>query len=324
MSEKSIQHPNVSVAMITYNQEPFIAKAIEGVLDQQTDFSVKLVIGEDFSTDKTREICLSYQEKFPDKVKVLKRKGNLGMMRNFVDTLQSCQGEFIALCEGDDYWTDPHKLQKQIDFLESNPDFSICFHPVKIIYEDENQKTKTTNIDQAVVTTFENLALDNYIHTVSCVFRNNSLTYPEWFYKMPAGDYVLHLLNAEHGKIGFINDVMAVYRVHKGGAWSMKELAELYAKWIPLVKQCREHFYPRGETEFTKQLANSYKQLCFAYFDAGRYKDFLESFQECAPLMNHLETRVRLSLNIRYFLSCAPRFADLYKNAVTSLRAGKA
>lgn len=308
----------VSIFMMAYNHEEFISQALGGILIQNTDFAVEIVIGEDKSTDKTRSILLDYAQKYPNKLKLILHNKNIGANKNQMSVLNACDGKYIAFCEGDDYWTDSRKLQRQIDFLEANPDFSVCFHPVKVVYEDGNKEPEITNENQAETTTFEDLALNNFIYTVSCVFRNNSLHLPDWFYKMPAGDYPLHLLNAQYGKIGFINEVMAVYRVHKGGAWGAKNLAELYAKWIPIVKECRQHFYPKGAEQFTKQLAKSHQQLCFAYFEANRYKDFRQNFSTCIPLVRHIKGRAFFALTIRYLLSYAPVLADLYKKTLTS------
>ena len=317
---QSRNKPKVAVFMVTYNHAQYISQAIESVMTQQTEFPFKLFIGEDCSSDETRTICLSYQDRYPDKIHLILNEKNLGVARNVLNVYKDCfeYGDYIAMCEGDDYWTDPHKLQRQVDFLVANPDFSVCFHPVKVVYEDGDKEPQITNENQAESTTFEDLALDNFIYTVSCVFRNNSLKFPEWFNKIPAGDYVLHLLNAQYGKIGFINEVMAVYRVHKGGIWSTKNLAELYAKWIPIVKECRRHFYPKGEEQFTKQLARRYQQLCFAYFEANRYKDFRQNFSTCIPLVRHIKGRAFFALTIRYLLSYAPGLADLYKKTLTS------
>jgi RimJ/RimL family protein N-acetyltransferase len=313
----------VSVFMMAYNHEEFISQALDGILIQNTDFAVEIVVGEDKSTDKTRSILINYAQKHPNKLKLILHSKNIGANKNQISVLNGCNGKYIAMCEGDDYWTDPHKLQKQVNLLEANPDFSICFHSVKIVFEDENTEPKITNKNQAEITTFENLAIGNYIHTVSCVFRNNLSNLPEWFDKMPAGDYVLHLLNAERGKIGFINEVMAAYRVHKGGAWSMKDAGELYARWVPLVEQCRSHFYPRGADGFTKQLASTYKQLCYANYNVGKYRDFRQNFARCVSLARYLDARAVLNLSIRYPPSLVPRIANLYKSTLKSLRAKK-
>lgn len=102
----------VSICMITYNHEPFIREAIEGVLMQQSTFPYELVIGEDYSTDRTRDICIEYQQKHPDKIRLLLNEKNLGVMPNFIQTLNACSSKYIALCEGEDYWTDPLKPQE--------------------------------------------------------------------------------------------------------------------------------------------------------------------------------------------------------------------
>ena len=109
--------------MITYNHEKFISQAIESVLMQKTDFDFELVIGEDFSIDRTKEICIFYKTKSPEKINLILNEKNLGMISNFINTIHQCKGEYIALLEGDDYWTDPYKLQKQVDFLENNKEY---------------------------------------------------------------------------------------------------------------------------------------------------------------------------------------------------------
>src|SRR5215831_15832736 len=119
----------LSVCVITYNHEEYIAEALEGVLKQVTDFPFEVVIGEDKSADRTREICESYAAKYPQ-IRILPPEENMGMMKNFWRTWKACQGKYIAYLEGDDYWTDPLKLQKQVDFLEANPGYSTCFHNI--------------------------------------------------------------------------------------------------------------------------------------------------------------------------------------------------
>lgn len=136
-SERLCKHPVVSVSMITYNHEPYIRQAIEGVMMQKTDFEFELVIGEDCSTDSTREICFEYQKRYPDKIRVLWCDHNLyrnphpagGNSRR---NMAHCRGEFIALCEGDDYWIDPLKLQKQVDVMRKYPNVGFCFCGSKV------------------------------------------------------------------------------------------------------------------------------------------------------------------------------------------------
>ena len=124
-------NPLVSVVTITYNHAPYIAKCIEGVLMQQVNFPMEFIIAEDCSTDGTRAICEEYAKKYPDLIRLLPSEGNMGAVMNEQRAFEAARGKYIATCEGDDYWTDPLKLQKQVDFLESHSDYSVCFHRFK-------------------------------------------------------------------------------------------------------------------------------------------------------------------------------------------------
>jgi len=127
--------PLVSVWMITYNHEKYIAQAIDSILTQKTNIDYEIVIGDDYSTDRTREIVLEYKSKHPEKIKLLLQKKNVGLMQNFIDTLKACTSKYIALLEGDDYWTDPKKLQKQIDYMSANPQCVMVHTDYDLFYE---------------------------------------------------------------------------------------------------------------------------------------------------------------------------------------------
>lgn len=210
--------PKVSICMITYNHEAFITEAIEGVLMQKTSFPMKLMIGEDNSTDATRTICEEYAIKYPDVIELLpKEDQNLGMMPNFIRTLQVCTGEYIALCEGDDYWTDENKLQRQVDLLEENKKYSLCFTNAKI---DEKNKINYLK-DQTI--SFDDILKNNTVYTASAIFRKKDL--PNDFYKLAKnallGDWLLWLSILLDHKLGYIlNEKMVYYRTHEGGVYS--------------------------------------------------------------------------------------------------------
>lgn len=138
-----VKKPLVSVKMITYNHEPYIAQAIEGVLQQKTTFPIELIIGEDCSTDGTRKIVLEYQKKYPNVIRVLTSDQNVGARRNGIRTDSPCRGKYIAYCEGDDYWHDLQKLQKQVDFLEQNPDYG-AVHSDVVLYDVSQKKARQT------------------------------------------------------------------------------------------------------------------------------------------------------------------------------------
>ena len=200
--------------MITYNHEKVISQAIEGVLMQKTSFPVELIIGEDGSKDNTKSICLDYQKKHDNLIKLRLQENNIGAIQNFIGCLNACKGKYIAFCEGDDYWTDPLKLQKQVDYLEAHPEISLCFHNAMIKYEGIKGKDHLfCDEDIKKVTTIEDVIKKWYIPSASMVFRNSLITpLPDWFNNIYNGDYALQLLLAAKGKVGYINDVMCVYR----------------------------------------------------------------------------------------------------------------
>jgi glycosyltransferase involved in cell wall biosynthesis len=260
--------------MITYNHESFITQAIEGVLMQKTKFPIELVIGEDCSTDRTREICKAFKIKCPDIIKLRLPIKNMGVMPNFIENLQACVGKYIAICEGDDYWTDTHKLQKQVDFLEANKDFAICHHNMQVIYEDKTKEPYFSNSPETKeVSTIEDLARRNYIFTASCIFRNGLIKeLPDWFYKSPVGDYVLHMLNAQHGKIKYIPDIMGVYRVLKDGFWESKNKIYQTEHWIKLIDLMKRYF----DQKINKILLDQQSYYCIFLM-----KHFKNNIEKC-------------------------------------------
>lgn len=210
--------------MITYRHENYIRQAIEGVLMQECDFDVELIIANDCSPDQTDNIIQGIIKNHPKGfwIKYIKHESNVGMMSNFIFALKECRGEYIALCEGDDYWTDPLKLQKQVDFLEKNEDYNICFHNVQLFNQESNsfsQDTLTRKVSET--TCIAELAKGNYIHTPSVVLRNNFII-PVWFSQSSIGDWTLYIIAVKDKKVKKIEDTMAVYRVHNASIWALK------------------------------------------------------------------------------------------------------
>lgn len=212
----------VSVPIITYNQAKFIGKAIESVLAQKTDFEFEILVGDDLSNDGTREIISDYASRYPDKIIPVLHPKNLGRngMFNTLETYKLAKGEYIACMDGDDYWTDPLKLQKQVDFLETHPSFSVCFHNALITYEDGSPSELVNGEDQKAVSAIEDLIGEDeiwFMATSSVMFRNCIETYPKWFIESVSGDIPRYILLAKRGKIGYLPDVMSVYRKNQGG-----------------------------------------------------------------------------------------------------------
>lgn len=212
--------PKVSILCPTYNHANFIEQALEGFLMQKADFAFEVLVNDDASDDGTVEILEKYQKKYPKIIKLNLQKKNLFSqgIRNVLMRylLPKAEGEYIALCEGDDYWTDSNKLQKQVDFLQKNPEYSLCFHPVWVRFENGEKEPyifphKGTNIS------LESLLKDNFIQTNSVMYRR--LNYSALAVNVIPGDWYLHLFHAKSGKIGFLDEPMGVYRRHSAGVW---------------------------------------------------------------------------------------------------------
>lgn len=215
--------PLVSIACITYNHEPYIRQCLDGFVMQRTDFQFEIVIHDDASTDNTKKIIQEYCLKYPGLFHpifqdVNRYKEGKGILAPFV--FPECRGKYIALCEGDDYWTDPLKLQKQVDFLENNFEYSVCGHRFQTYIErDSKLLDYDTGIDGEY--TLEDLIYRNvFCSTLSVVFRKESLDL-DWLSKCRRSlDLILAYVLLKAGKGFCINDVMAVYRIHSMGMWS--------------------------------------------------------------------------------------------------------
>lgn len=210
----------VSVCMITYNHEKFIAEAIEGVLMQEVDFEVELVIADDASTDRTGEIIQKYIDNHPkgNWIKYTRHQANKGMMPNFIWALEQCKGEFIAICEGDDYWVDNSKINIQTKFLQMNYNNSSCFHIVKVedqgvLMNDFITERKVKKLDSSY---WDILLYGNFIHTSSFFFRSSALKIPEYFNKLRVGDFFLFLEVSKKGPCRRLDFEGSVYRYNVG------------------------------------------------------------------------------------------------------------
>jgi len=258
----------ISICMITYNHQQYIAEAIKSVLMQKGNFTWELVIGEDCSTDKTREIVKLYQQQNPANIKLLLRDKNIGMMANFVGTLEACKGDYVAILEGDDYWTDDQKLQKQLDFMNANPEYSICYHNAEVHIMDTEKKYLANNHKQSQGT-LEDLIMGNdfsKIMTASIFFRNHLLqAFPPWLIKMHAGDRALPLILAQYGSIYFLNEVMSIYRVHGGGMSSLKNYNYYRRGAINLMNALKTELDKEYHSLIRKRKSDIYLEWALTY-----------------------------------------------------------
>tara|TARA_R100000935_G_scaffold9921_3_gene19911 strand:- start:9298 stop:10224 length:927 start_codon:yes stop_codon:yes gene_type:complete len=234
---KNNSNPLVSVCMITYNHENYIKQAIEGVLMQECNFNIELIIANDKSTDRTDEEIVNLINTHSRSIRItyFSHKNNLGMIPNFIFSLNKCKGKYIAMCEGDDFWTDPYKLQKQFDFLESNDDYVLSFHDAM---ENNNKNIVYNNKGNDLCS--EDLILNSHLHTSTAFFRwNKEISKKTKGITVTNGDTALYSILGHFGKGKYIKDITpSIYRIHDGGVWSGKTLdfklssaIETY-KWI--------------------------------------------------------------------------------------------
>ncbi len=227
----------VSVVMITYGHEKYIGEAINGVFMQQTDFPVELIIANDCSPDQTDEVIKSFLNKVPDNITVnyACHMKNMGMQANFIWACGKATGKYIALCEGDDYWTDPLKLQKQVDFLEDNPDFTFSMGRVNMLIEKTGEIRKRKERVNPQVN--EMYSLKDYIsapfsQTSSFLFRHDGVPFPEWFHHVHAGDQSLVIIKTGiYGKIKYHNDVFSFYRMNQASVTNTKSAKKIFKQF---------------------------------------------------------------------------------------------
>lgn len=221
--------PLVSICCITYNHENYIGDAIEGFLMQKANFPIEIIIHDDASTDGTASIISKYAQKSPNLIhpifqtenQYLKTSGKISAMIVW----PHARGKYLALCEGDDYWTDPLKLQKQVDFLELNPEYSVSFHATKHIWVNSGltriHRFPCKNGFRSFAAKDVILGGGSFMKINSMVFRSEYVkNLPDWYYLAPTGDIPLSLLLSIKGRVAYFDDIMSVYRIAVPGSWS--------------------------------------------------------------------------------------------------------
>lgn len=245
----------VSVVVITYNHAPYIGEALDSILAQKTNFPIEICIGEDESNDGTRGICLDYARRYPKQIRLFLRsredvmyfRGRPCGRNNFVKTLASCRGKYVALLEGDDYWTDTLKLQKQFDALEANPNAVCCHHGQRLSFEIEGREKEIqmSSIGDPIETfgdVRDIFSGRREVHTRTAMYRNIEIisNLPGWFYQVFAGDFSLAMIAGRFGEFIFIDEPMAVYRItgngysRTGKKFTREENLERNLLWVDL------------------------------------------------------------------------------------------
>lgn len=238
------EKPLVSVCVMTYNHKAFIAQCLDSILEQKTDFDFEICIGEDESTDGTREKCIEYATNFPALIRLSLNKrsdvvyvnGHPTAQGNFSKTMKQAKGKYLVLCDGDDFWCDPLKLQKQANFLETNNELSGCFHRISRVDQYGNLLCKDCGPAPGNRTRYSQadfLQHGGFSPLFSVMFKNRFKEgLPAWFMDIEYVDLPLHIVNTAYGDYGFINDVMGCYRIHSGGMASGQKRSKIVAMAI--------------------------------------------------------------------------------------------
>ncbi|MEX0966938.1 MAG: glycosyltransferase [Bacteroidia bacterium] len=271
----------VSVSIITYNQEKYIAKAIESVLMQEVDFDYEIIIGDDCSTDGTQAIIEKYRQQYPELIRFIAHKerysGVPGRL-NLITNIQAAKGEYVALLDGDDYWLDKHKLQQQVTFLDENPDYVMCFHDAIVESDENNLKpflySKQLRLSPGMVVEHNELVSRCLIPASSTVYRRSVLSeIPEWFWEVYSGTWILQMLISKKGRVKYFHDLKYRYTVNKGSISHRDKLSlDVNRIKIRQTKTLQKHFPEVPGSVFRHKLAALYFRR--AIFASHR-KDFL-------------------------------------------------
>jgi glycosyltransferase involved in cell wall biosynthesis len=244
----------VDIVMVTYNQEKYIAQAIESVLMQKTDFPFQLIIGEDCSTDNTRDICIDYAQKFPHKIELILQKTNQGLLLNYKSLFDACTAKYLAILEGDDYWHDQFKIQKQISLLEKDPEIGFVYSDVNHLLEDNSilhYANKKKNKDTPVGSIFKSVFKKNTIPSLTACIKHELIkkhVNMEEFSKKNFNtiDLPLWLSITPYTKVAYIDDTTSTYRIHSESISNNKSLTQNIRFQLGVFK-IRKHFLDKYE-----------------------------------------------------------------------------
>lgn len=297
-------NPIVSICCQVYNHESFLRDCFEGFVMQQTTFPIEILVHDDASTDNSADIIRDYTEKYPDLFNPIYQAENQYSkgIDVFSINVNRAKGKYIAICEGDDYWTDPLKLQKQVDFMENNPDFAICFHNVKVWKQKEGVMVDdfiTKNVPSE--TDIFDIIKGNYIHTPSILFRRNDIVLrnQQRLGYSKIGDFPQWVLCAQYGKIKKLEDCMAIYR-YGSGLWSANNRERKVLEILIVYKNLRSYFKNKKLLKIIRQIIfNLYGELSKIYFVQKKY---FKSFKYLMRAFVHIRTLIDIKTWVKNYL----------------------
>ena len=300
----------LSICLITYNHVKYIREALNGIFSQEFNFNWELVIADDFSTDGTREILLEYKSKYPETINLILQPQNIGPARNWTMMMHAPRGEFIALCDGDDFWSDPLKIQKQVSFLEKNLDYVIVTHNTNIInFDNFNDRFELS--DESCEISLENWINGCPAQTSTYLFRRPQPdSIPAWLWTAPIGDVALvFFLMYPNKKCYWFNEKMSSYRIHSEGlslnfsSNNFKKNIDVKLRILNTTKILEEYSYPNFKNVFKVRKILLLKEIALYHWYNGDgakclkflrlafiLNPFLTNFNDLKLLKNGLKT----------------------------------
>ncbi|HEY8127379.1 MAG TPA: glycosyltransferase family 2 protein [Hyphomicrobium sp.] len=305
--------PVVSVLVVTFNHEQYLRRTVESIVEQHVSFPLEVVIAEDHSTDGTFQIALQLQQQYPNITRIIHGPKNLGMIGNGRRGLAHCRGDYIATCDGDDYWTDPYKLNRQITEMRKRPEVGVCFTRGVILHADGRREASWNyGLVERLIKVKELLDCQGMlVPTASLLWRAERLRrLPSWFWNAPVGDIFMLLAGAMPAGVLYLPDITVAYRVAALGNWSSRQNAdwrELRVAHSLRMLQCYESAVVSFGLErawFRRLASGAHYVLMLELVTKGEYSAAFEHLREIAP---------------RYFVSIlARRFTE--SKAVTKAR----
>lgn len=254
LSQDTGNRPDCSVLLFTYNQVDFIEQCIRSCIEQDTDYTYEILIGEDGSSDGTRDICIDYANQYPELIRlflnsrkdVIHINGRPTGRWNIMNLINHATGRYFAIIAGDDYWSSRNKLQEQIAFLDNRPDYTICHTAAMRLFVNGGEKIGPYPHERAQSLEVTDILKHNDILTSSAMYRNGVVTkYPEWiYYTAPMLDWPLNIMHAMHGKAWRIDEPMCVYRIHQGGIWMGQKQAQRSREYLEFCEFLKENVLP--------------------------------------------------------------------------------
>lgn len=317
--------PLVTVRCLVYNHEPYLRQCLDGFVMQKTNFAFEAIVHDDASTDNSVAIIREYAEKYPDIIKPIYetenqyRKGTIGQI---MDNAVSPSSKYIAMCEGDDYWTDPNKLQKQVDFLETHPEYTMVCNRTKLYSEQKKKcigENYCYNHDRFVKTKDVIYRSGLFISTCSIVYRKEIKdNYPDYCKQCVVGDYPLQIMAAMKGYIFYFDAIMSVYRVANSHSWMANQewysISERNLKRINSMIDMFNGFsvdFPQFKKYFKNKIAeyliNQSPNRAVNGKDYNIYKEYFKSYYKEFPLFWKIVDRAYVDL---------PKFRGLYMYAL--------